>query len=54
MRGGTRMKMDADNCVSRFYGRYGDENAGFKALDLEKNPCCTVDSAELFTFYASP
>ncbi len=25
MRGGTRMKTDADNCVSRIYGRYGDE-----------------------------
>ena len=29
MRGGTRMKMDADNRVSRIYGRYGDETARF-------------------------
>ena len=36
MRGGTRMKMDADNCVSRIYGRYGDESRVQSSFWLRK------------------
>ena len=43
MRGRTRMKMDADNCVSRIYGRYGDETQASSMLS--QNPCSLIRSS---------